>query len=162
MVKGRRKIIHPNDGFIEQLKRFERELPPPSPPQQENRFLSPQNINQRREFSTTTCSPSKQPRLDIDSILSRYEPYGDRLNATLKNPEVHFERRESFSPQKTTTTSTRLKRYSSINAEPNYLAQQSQVIMNRSRIDFSDYRPLGNAENRAETRDYSDIDKRIE
>lgn len=68
-------------------------------------------------------------------------------------------RREAFSPQK---TSTRLKRFSSINVEPNYLAPQPQVLMNRSRIDPADYRPLGSAENRAEPRDYSDIDKRIE
>jgi hypothetical protein len=27
-VKTRRKIIHPNDGFIEQLRKFERSLPP--------------------------------------------------------------------------------------------------------------------------------------
>jgi hypothetical protein len=85
LVKGRRKIIHPNDGFIEQLKRFERDLPPPSVPQQEGRYLSPQRAIERREFSATV-SPNKQPRLDIDSILSRYEPYANRLNATLRNP----------------------------------------------------------------------------
>jgi protein-tyrosine phosphatase len=33
LIKGRRRIIHPNDGFIEQLKRFERELPASVPQQ---------------------------------------------------------------------------------------------------------------------------------
>ncbi len=67
-------------------------------------------------------------------------------------------RREAYSPQKTTT---RLKRYSSINVD-NYIPQQSQMTMNRSRMDGCEFRPLGNVENRGETRDYSDIDKRIE
>jgi hypothetical protein len=111
----------------------------------------------RKEFSAT-CSPSKQPRLDIDSILSRYEPYSNRFDSTMRNPEVQFEaRREAFSPQK---TATRLKRFSSINVESNYLPQ-SQLMMNRSRIEGGEFRPLGNVENR-ESRDYSDIDKRIE
>lgn len=44
--------------------------------------------------------------------------------------------------------------------ESNYLPQ-SQLMMNRSRVDGGEFRPLGNVENR-ESRDYSDIDKRIE
>lgn len=84
LIKGRRKIIHPNDGFIQQLKKFEREFPP-SIPQQESRSLSPQKLTMRKEFSAT-CSPNKQPRLDIDSILSRYEPYSNRFDSTMRNP----------------------------------------------------------------------------
>lgn len=38
-VKARRKIIHPNDGFIEQLKKFEREVKRESPPKA--RYESP-------------------------------------------------------------------------------------------------------------------------
>lgn len=91
LIKGRRKIIHPNDGFIEQLKRFERDFPP-AVPQQESRSLSPQKMTMRKEFSAT-CSPSKQPRLDIDSILSRYEPYSNRFDSTMRNPEMQFEAR---------------------------------------------------------------------
>jgi hypothetical protein len=159
LVKARRKIIHPNDGFIEQLKRFERELP--TPVREESKSLSPQKIAQRREFSAT-CSPNKQPRMDIDSILSRYEPYAAKFDTSaLRNPELLAEgRRETYSPQK---TSSRLKRYSSINVEPDFMSRQSQALMmNRSKVE-TDYRPLGNAENRGEaSRDYSDIDKRIE
>lgn len=45
LVKAKRRIIHPNDGFIEQLKKFEREHPPH---REEYKSLSPQKTYQRR------------------------------------------------------------------------------------------------------------------
>jgi hypothetical protein len=61
-VKTRRKIIHPNDGFIEQLRKFERSLPPSL--KEVTHSLSPQKTHLRREFSMSG-SPTKQNKINI-------------------------------------------------------------------------------------------------
>lgn len=64
MVKSRRKIIHPNDGFIEQLRRFESQVRRQSPPK--TRYESP---SRRNESPTRFDSPSKRENLFSTSFL---------------------------------------------------------------------------------------------
>jgi len=81
-VKSKRRIIHPNDGFIDQLRKLEREQPPPS--RDETKSLSPQKSN-RMDYSNS-ISPSKQ-RPNIDSIISKYDSYTSQyVQSRLKNP----------------------------------------------------------------------------
>ena len=71
MVKSRRRIIHPNEGFIQQLKKFEREVS--SPYEHKSLSSSPSRRNMYRDNSLSS-SPSKKytPNREIEAIIEKY------------------------------------------------------------------------------------------
>lgn len=70
-VKMRRRIIHPNEGFIDQLKDFEREVSSSGEPK--SLSSSPLKRSIQRENSLS-FSPTKKytPSREIEAIISKY------------------------------------------------------------------------------------------
>lgn len=117
LVKSRRRIIHPNDGFIHQLRMFEREHSVKA------LSTSPSKRHLERD-SSLSASPAKKyaPNREIEAIISKYENYKSlAFNGLRKNPEtttpLDLKKIESYSPEKTPTESShfRCKRVASMN-----------------------------------------------
>lgn len=86
-VKARRRIIHPNDGFIHHLKKFEREQ---NCQEVKSMSSSPTKRNLGRD-SSLSSSPTKKyvPSPEIEAIISKYENYKNiAFSSIKKNPET--------------------------------------------------------------------------